>query len=151
MSIEVGSASVKGHLCEESVDIVQGEESFGTKELGNDGYNTENEISRDRRILLLFLVEVREGSVSSTKRSDILRDVRNILWVLAEYEIPDQGMEVEASFRDGFGGNDNLFFVESSGELDDAGSGDAGRGNILEIKVLVEFERFTFMLISYVE
>jgi hypothetical protein len=142
---------VKGHLREEGVDIVQGEESFSTKEFGNDWYNTRGEIGRDWRILFLFFVEIRECSVSRAKRSNILGNVWNVLWILAEYEIPDQGMEIEASFRDGFGGNDNLFLVESSRELDDTGSGDAGGRNILKIKVLVEFEGFTFVLVSNVE
>jgi hypothetical protein len=75
MTIKVGGACVKGHLGEESVDVVKREELGSAEEFRNDWNDSSAEIGADRGIFFLFTVEVRECSVSCAERSDIFVDV----------------------------------------------------------------------------
>jgi hypothetical protein len=50
----------------------------------------------DGRVGFLFFVEVRERGVGGAKWSSVFLDVVDVLWILAIYEVAEQGVKFKA-------------------------------------------------------
>jgi len=147
MSVEIRGASVKGHLSEKCVDIVQREEFLGVEEPLNDRNNALSEGCRDGGIGFLLFVKVRKRGVCGAERADILFDVFDVLRVFAIDKVFDQRVELEAGFGNRFCGFDHLFLMSADWELNDTGGRTAGIGEGVRVSKGVEFKGFIFVLV----
>jgi hypothetical protein len=104
-----------------------------------------NEARFDGRVGFLFFVKVRERGVGGAKWSSVFLDVVNVLWILAVYEVAEQGVKFEAGFGNGVSSGYDLFFVEAGRELLDTWSCVAISGERGRVRIGEEFEGLIFV------
>lgn len=92
VTVKVGSTCVKGHLGEESVNVMKREELGSAEEFRNDWNDSSAEIGTDRGIFFLFTIEVGECCVSGAERSDIFVDVWSVARVFVVNQVAKERM-----------------------------------------------------------